>query len=151
MSQEGTTRVIVANDHVGLKIKEEIFRAVRDAACEVLDLGADSTESSDYPVFAAKAIQALLSGEASLAILACGSGAGMAICANRFPGIYAVVCNGAEEARKARKHGNINVLCLAAIPGFPFVVRSTVQAFLETPFAGGRHERRLRQIDELSS
>jgi ribose 5-phosphate isomerase B len=142
-------RVALACDHAGAQARSQALAALEGLGVEVVEMAREAdAEDVGYPRLAACVARALLAGEVDRAILACGSGAGVAIAANRFPGIRAVVCRGYEDARQAREVGDINVLCVAG-DAFPYVLRSTVQAFLETPFAGGHHAERLRALDEL--
>ncbi|MFH1010800.1 MAG: ribose 5-phosphate isomerase B [bacterium] len=140
-------RIALAADHAGYYLKEELKKRLLEAGHEVADVGTHSSESSDYPDFGHSAVRKILEKEAERGIFFCGTGAGMAITANRHRGIRAVVCFTVEIARLARAHNDANVLCLAA----RFVDAETAwqiaQAFLTTEFEGGRHLRRIEKID----
>ena len=107
-------RVAVACDHGGFPIKQTILDAVQAAGHESLDLGAFNAESSDYPDFAVKIGQAILTGEAQRGILVCGSGVGACIAANKIKGIYAGLCHDTYSAHQGVEHDDMNVLCLGA-------------------------------------
>jgi ribose 5-phosphate isomerase B len=113
---------------------------------QVLDLGTDSADSVDYPDFAEKLTQAIGSGRATRGVLMCGSGIGMAIAANRHPGIRAALVHDVETARLAREHNDANVLVMGGrlIPGE--LARRILETFLATPFEGGRHARRVNKL-----
>jgi len=116
---------------------------------EYTDMGTNSSESVDYPDFAKKAAEAVARGEYDQGLLVCGSGTGMAIAANKVPGIRAAVAWDENIARLAREHNDANVLSLAA-RYVPFEeLEKIVKAFLETGFDGGRHERRVKKITEI--
>ncbi len=116
---------------------------------EVLDFGTFSEDSVDYPDFAIKAIKALLRGEVDRAILMCGTGIGMSIVANRFPGIRAALCHDVYTARMSRLHNDANVLVMGGRVLSPEVAQEMVKVWLTEPFEGGRHERRLRKIEDI--
>ncbi|MEN3026816.1 MAG: ribose 5-phosphate isomerase B [Chlorobiota bacterium] len=143
-------RIAIASDHAGFVYKERLRGLLQQAGDEVQDYGAYSEESSDYPDFAILAARAVARGEADYGILICGSGIGMSIVANKVPGVRAANCCTEEMARLSRQHNNANVLALGArlIP-FEQAWR-IVQVFLETPFEGGRHERRVGKIHQLT-
>jgi len=115
---------------------------------EVIDFGTDGPESVDYPVFAAKVARALGAGEAEMGLLLCGTGLGMAITANKFPGIRAVTVSEAFSARMARNHNDANVLCLGARVLGVGAALDVLRAWLGETFAGGRHQRRVAMIME---
>jgi ribose 5-phosphate isomerase B len=143
------TRIVIASDHAGFQQKQQIADWLRSEGYQLDDLGCDSEDSVDYPVFAAKAAQAVSSGRAGFGILVCGTGIGMAIAANKFPGIRAANVTDPELAALSRQHNDANVLALS---GRFVSLQDNIQAvkgFLETPFAGGRHSARLQQIDHL--
>ena len=109
----------------------------------VLDVGTHSSDSVDYPDFALAVSRAVAGGEAARGLLVCGTGIGMAITANKVPGIRAAVCGDAETARLSRQHNDLNVLAMAGRATSPAAAIGIVRVWLETPFEGGRHERRL--------
>ncbi len=143
-------KIALGADHAGFELKEKIKKFLQDAGHEVLDLGCYSTESVDYPVYGAKVAKAVLQGEAERGILVCGTGLGMSMVANRFPGIRAALCHELFTARMSRLHNDANVLVLGGRVIGDVLALEMVKVFLETPFEGGRHLRRVNQIDELS-
>jgi len=140
-------RIAIACDHGGITLKDTVKKALRETKCEITDLGTDSTESVDYPDYAAKAIQAYKDGSCDRIILLCGTGIGMSIAANRIFGIRAALCHDAFTARMAREHNNSNCLVIGARTTGPGVAEEIVKIWLETPFAGGRHHDRLEKIE----
>ncbi len=143
-------KIALGADHAGFELKEKIKRLLDELGHEVLDLGCHSTESVDYPVFGAKVARCILSGQAERGILVCGTGLGMSMVANRFPGIRAALCHELFTARMARLHNDANVLVLGGRVIGDVLALEMVRVFLETPFEGGRHARRINQIDELT-
>lgn len=139
-------RIYVGSDHAGYALKERIKRTLLDLGYEVVDAGTHSEEPVDYPDYAARVAQAVAAGDASFGILVCGTGLGMEIAANKVPGVRAVAVSDPEMARMARRHNDANIL---ALPG-RYIDESraaeVVKAFLETPFEGGRHQRRIDKI-----
>jgi len=140
-------RVAIACDHGGITLKETVKKALREAKCEIIDLGTDSTESVDYPDYAAKAIQALKDGACERIILVCGTGIGMSIAANRVFGIRATLCHDAYTVRMSREQYDSNCLVMGARVIGPGVAEEMIKIWLETPFAGGRHHGRLEKIE----
>lgn len=150
MPDEGVKlRIAVGADHAGLHVKEAVKSYLEGAGHSVTDTGTWSEESVDYPDYAKKVAEAVARGEADLGILACGSGIGMAIAANKIPGIRAATVNDLITARAAREHNNANVLSLGGrlVDGTQAV--EIVRAFLATTFKGGRHQRRIDKIAEM--
>lgn len=142
-------RIVLASDHAGFGLKEKVKAYLTAQGQELLDVGCEGCESVDYPVFGVKAIQKILSGEAERGILICGTGIGMSITANRFPGIRAALCSDCYTARMSRLHNDANVLVMGGRVIGEALALELVRIFLETPFEGGRHERRLRLIEEF--
>lgn len=147
--QEGTmmTRTVaLASDHAGFRVKEEAKGALAAKGVAVVDFGTDSDASVDYPDYGRKAVLAVLEGRADEAVLVCGSGVGMSIVANRFPGVRAALVTEPRAAEMSRKHNDANVLVL---PGWKLSreeVAAILDAWLRTDFEGGRHQRRLDKI-----
>jgi glycine hydroxymethyltransferase len=142
--------IAMASDHRGAKLKSELRERFEKAGYEVLDYGTDGSGAVDYPEFAAAAARAVSAGEVERAVVICGSGLGVSYTANRFPRVRAALAVDVETAELARRHNDANVLALGADRLDPERAWSIVQTWLETPFEGGRHERRIRQIDELT-
>ncbi|ATB32487.1 ribose 5-phosphate isomerase B [Melittangium boletus] len=144
-------KVIIASDHAGLELRRELVKALQESRAEVDDLGPATAESVDYPDFARQVALAVAEGRATYGVLVCGTGMGMAITANKFPGIRAALCTDEFVARMSRAHNDANVLCLGQRVVGPGLARSILDAFLATPFEGGRHQRRLDKIREAES
>ena len=144
-------RIAAGFDHAGYPLKHTIVTALEEAGHEVVDCGTDSGESVDYPVHAAAAAGLVSDGRADLAVLACGSGTGVSIVANKVQGVRAVNAHDPEEAEMARRHNDANVLALAGRTLSPDQVRAIIQAFLSAEFEGGRHQRRVDQIQRIES
>ncbi len=149
-------RISIGSDHRGTELKGALVEFSRQLGHEVADEGACNTEPVDYPDIAAVAAKKVSAGSADRGILICGTGIGMAITANKFPHVRAAVVSDAATARVCRQHNDTNVLCLngdlpqdsAAAASHLAAVKSMVQAWLETPFEGGRHARRVEKIGE---
>ncbi len=143
-------KVAIGCDHAGFGLKEAIKMEFRkDRTIEFVDVGTYSTESVDYPDFAKKVVEKVLSGEVDRGILICGTGIGMSITANKFKGIRATLCFNEELAGLSRRHNDSNVLVL---PGRFMEVSKAVRMikiWQKLPFDGGRHERRLEKIKEI--
>ncbi|MDQ4122776.1 MAG: ribose 5-phosphate isomerase B [Acidobacteriota bacterium] len=142
-------KVALGADHAGYEEKERLKSVLKELGVEFEDFGAVSTDSVDYPDFAAKVAQKVADGEFDQGLLVCGSGTGMAIAANKVHGIRAAVAWNEETARLAREHNDANVLALGARTTPENEIPKIVRTWLETKFAGGRHEQRVRKIREL--
>ncbi len=144
-------KVAIGSDHAGYELKEKIKEFLKANHYEFEDFGTDSKESVDYPDFAKRVSEAVLGGF-NLGILICGSGIGMSMSANKFPGIRAAFCTSPGLAKAGREHNNANVLTLGARFTDEKTAKETVKAFLETDFNDEeRHLRRVRKIGELES
>ena len=139
-------RVAVGSDHAGFALKERVRPILEQAGHEVVDVGTDSEESTDYPMYASQAARMVADGEADRAVLCCGSGVGVSIVANKVDGVRAVNAHDADEAEMSRRHNDANVLALAGRRLEEGDAREIVERFLGTDFEGGRHERRVDQI-----
>ncbi len=141
-------KVALASDHAGFGLKEIIREHLSGRGVTPVDLGTDSVQSVDYPDYARKVCEAVLTGGADKGILICGTGLGMSMMANRYKGIRGALCHDHFTARAARSHNDSNVLILGGrILGMD-LAREIVDTWLDTPFEGGRHERRTRKFDE---
>jgi ribose 5-phosphate isomerase B len=139
-------RIAIGADHAGFTLKNDLRDALRAAGHEVADLGTDSTASTDYPDYALIVARQVAAGEADRGVLVCGTGIGMSIAANKVHGIRAALGTNPEEVRLVREHNNANVLTFGEkFIDAPAAERLT-KIFLETPFEGGRHERRVEKI-----
>jgi len=137
----------IASDHGGFELKELVREHLAALGCEPLDLGCFDRSSVDYPDFAFKVTAALSGGDHHRGILICGTGIGMSIAANRVPGVRAVLCHDAFTARMSREHNDANLLVLGGRVLGPEVALDMVRLWLETPYAGDRHQRRLDKIE----
>jgi ribose 5-phosphate isomerase B len=142
-------KVAIASDHRGYHLKEKVISLLKAKGHEVIDDGPSSDASVDYPDFAALVARKVSNGEVARGILICGTGIGMAISANKFPGVRAAACVDEVTAELSRRHNDLNVLCLS---GDLLSSRSTerlVEIWMDTEFEGGRHERRVEKIHQL--
>jgi len=142
-------KIVVAADHVGLTLKEQLLDYLRSRGLEVEDYGTSSLERVDYPDFAEKVAAQVAAKEADCGILVCGTGIGMMLAANKVPGIRAVAAHDTLSARMAREHNDANVLALGSRMIDAAAMRQIVDAWLSTPFAGGRHARRVQKIESI--
>lgn len=142
-------KIAIGADHAGYEEKEKIKETLSSLGVEIVDFGTDSPESVDYPPYAERVARAVADGEADRGILFCGSGQGMAIAANKVKGVRAALAWNPEIAALSRRHNDANVLSLPARFIDPLTAVETVKAFLESEFEGGRHERRVREIEEI--
>ena len=142
-------RIALGADHAGVALKADIKRLLDDRGIAYEDFGTDSTDSVDYPDYAAKVAQAVSDGRFDRGILFCGSGLGMAMAANKVAGVRAAPVVDTTSARLSREHNDANVLALGERVTEPGLAREIVTLFLDTPFAGGRHERRVSKINAL--
>lgn len=141
--------VALGADHAGFALKEAIKPMLDGRGVAWRDFGTTTTGSVDYPDFASAVAHAVARGDADRGILVCGSGVGMAIAANKVPGIRAAQIADPAAAVLAREHNDVNVLTLAGRRLAPDAAAPIVDAFLSTPFAGGRHEPRIAKIQQL--
>ena len=146
-SPEKSARVVaIGADHGGLELKEQLKTHLREWGYQVLDLGTDSTQAVDYPDFAEAVGKAVAGGEAWLGIVLDSAGIGSSIAANKVPGVRAALCYDRATARNSREHNDANVLTLGAKLIAPEAAREIVALWLSTPFAGGRHQRRVDKV-----
>ena len=144
-------RIAIGNDHAATAMKFEIVAALESAGHEVVNIGTDDTASVDYPVIAEKVANLVASGDCEKGILICGTGIGMSMAANKVRGIRAACCSDPVSVELTRRHNNANVLTFGARIIGPVMAQELVRVFLETPFEGGRHEKRVNQIAELEN
>lgn len=142
-------KLAIGSDHAGWRLKEHLRAILAARGHEVVDLGTDSEASTDYPTFAVAVARAVAAGTAERGILACGTGIGMAMAANRVAGARAANCNDIFSVRLARAHNDANVLTLGSRVVAPALAEALVDEFLAIPFEGGRHQRRVEQIAAL--
>lgn len=143
------TRIAVGCDHAGFNLKTALMAHLIDSGHDVLDVGTDSTERVDYPDFGAAVGRAVAGGDAELGVAVCGSGIGIAIAANKIPGVRAATVHDATSAHLSREHNNANVVCFGERLIGPAVAVEALDAFLAATFAGGRHAARVAKIDAL--
>jgi len=141
-------KIAIASDHAGFNYKEELKRHLATAGHEVVDFGTDSTESVDYPVFCRAAAEAVAKGECERGIVLGGSGNGEAMAANRVRRVRCALVWSVETARLAREHNDANMISLGERLVSLDLAREMVDTWLETPFEGGRHVRRIMMLDE---
>ena len=144
-------RIALGADHAGIHLKQEIRQLLDERGFAYSDFGTNATDSVDYPDFAKTVATEVASGHYDYGILFCGSGIGMAIAANKVHGIRAAPVTDEVSARLSREHNNANVLALGERITPADEARKIVNAFLDTPFAGGRHQRRVDKISALES
>ena len=139
----------IACDHAGYELKKQVVKHLLDKGFEVKDFGTDSSESVDYPDFAHQVGRAINNGEFKRGIVICGSGNGVQMTVNKYPNVRCPLCWNAEIAHLGRQHNDCNVISLPArfIP--QELALQIVDEFLNTPFEGGRHQRRVEKINQL--
>jgi ribose 5-phosphate isomerase B len=139
-------RIALAADHAGYKLKDELAAWLREQDHEVTDLGTNGPESVDYPQYGAKLAHAVATGNAERGIVVCGSGIGISIAVNREPKCRCARVDDPLSAQLSREHNDANVLALGGRLIGTDMAKACVLAFLDTPFAGGRHQRRVDQL-----
>ena len=144
-------RIVIASDHAAVELRQEMADEARSLGHEVTDLGPAPGEAVDYPVNGAKVGRLVASGEYDLGLLACGTGVGISIAANKVPGIRAVVCSEPYSAKLSRQHNDSNVLAVGARVVGPGLARMIVAEWLAAEFEGGRHARRVGLITDLET
>ena len=144
-------KIAIASDHAGYAEKENLKAVLMDMGIEFEDLGPHSTESVDYPDYAKKVADAVAGGEVAEGLLVCHSGMGMAITANKVPGVRAALGWSEETARLSRQHNNANVLAIGANTTPKDEIPKIVRAFFSSEFEGGRHQRRVDKIAQVEA
>ncbi len=142
-------RIAAGSDHAGFHLKDALVDHLRAAGHEVVDVGTHSVDRVDYPDYGAAVGRAVASGETDLGLCICGSGIGIAIAANKIPGVRAATVHDVTSAHLAREHNDANVICIGERLVGPEVAREAVDTFLAAAFEGGRHEGRVAKIDAL--
>ncbi len=143
------TAFAVGSDHAGFDLKQELLGELRRIGLSYEDVGTHSKESTDYPDYAHEVSHRVASGQASLGLLCCSTGIGMSMAANKVTGIRAALVTSEEMARLTRQHNDANVLCLGARNNSAAECVKILQAFVEARFEGGRHERRIKKIEDM--
>ena len=141
-----TKKIAVASDHGGYELKLEILKHLKERGAEYEDFGCDSTLSVDYPDYCIPACKAVLEGRCSRAVLICGTGICMSMCANKIHGIRAALCSDTFSARMTRMHNDANALCMGARVIGAGLACDIVDLFLDTEFEGGRHITRINKV-----
>jgi ribose 5-phosphate isomerase B len=142
-------RIAIGSDHAGFPLKEELKQVLKEHGHEVADLGTDSEEPVDYPLYCVKVARAVAEGRAERGIVLGGSGQGEQMVANKVHGIRAALGNDLYTARLSRQHNDANVLSLGARIVAPTLAREILELWLVTPFEGGRHVERLEEISMI--
>lgn len=141
--------IVLGADHAGFRLKEAIKNHLRHSGYAIEDLGTHSEESVDYPDFARPVAERVAAGEKRLGILTCGNGLGMAVAANKVPGIRSIAAHDVQAARDGRERIGVNVLSLGSKIMTDEQAMEAVREFLGAEFAGGRHQRRINKISEM--
>ena len=142
-------KIAVASDHGGFKLKEEVKAHLLERGLEVLDLGTHTEDSVDYPAYGKACGEAVVSGQADVGIVVCGTGIGISIAANKVKGVRCGLCTSVEMATLTKQHNNANVLALGGRTTEPGLAMQIVDAWLDTEFEGGRHQRRVDMLDQM--
>jgi ribose 5-phosphate isomerase B len=143
--------IVLASDHAAIELKADIVQLLEQRNEPHRDLGPADPSSVDYPDFAHRLVGEIVEGRAQRGILICGTGIGMSMAANRHAGVRAALCHDAYTAEMARRHNDANVLCLGARVVGGGVAAQIVAVFLEAPFDGGRHQRRVAKIEPIEA
>jgi ribose 5-phosphate isomerase B len=141
--------IVVGADHGGVALKRVVVEELAARGEETADLGTGDDTCVDYPDYARAVAERVARGDAARGVLVCTSGIGMAITANKFPGVRAALVHDVSGARSAREHNDANVLVLGGGVIGPVLAREVLRVFLDTPFAGGRHQRRVDRITAI--
>lgn len=141
--------IAIGCDHGGYELKQKILAHLRQRGLEYRDFGCDSTASVDYPVYGKAVAHAVASGECEKGIVICSTGIGISIAANKVKGIRCAHCTDSLSAEMTRRHNDANVLALGAGITGPNLAKRIVEVFLNTEFEGGRHARRVGQLDSI--
>jgi ribose 5-phosphate isomerase B len=143
--------LVIGCDHGGLELKSVLSEALRQRGLELRDMGTDNDDSVDYPDFAEKVAGAVSRGEADCGVLICGTGIGMSIVANKFPGVRAALVTDEYMARMAKEHNNANILVLGGRVIDAMSASRIVGVWLDASYEGGRHQRRLDKIASIEA
>ena len=142
--------IAIASDHGGFELKEKVKEHLRERNVKFVDLGTNSTESVDYPVYGKACAEAVASGKAERGIVICGTGIGISMAANKVKGIRCGLCTSVEMAKLTRQHNNANTLAMGGRILETETAFAIVDAFIDTQFEGGRHKRRTDMLDEMA-
>lgn len=139
--------IAIGNDHVGVDLKNQVSEHLKSKGYTVINAGTDSYENCDYPVYGKKVANMIISGEADLGILICGTGVGISLAANKIHGIRAVVCSDPYTAKLSREHNNTNILAFGARVVGLDLAKMIVDCWLNAEFESGRHKRRVDMLE----
>lgn len=142
--------IAIASDHGGFELKEKVKEHLRGRDVKFVDLGTNSTDSVDYPIYGKACAEAVASGKAERGIVICGTGIGISIAANKVKGIRCGLCTSVEMAQLTRQHNNANMLSMGGRILDDETAFAIVDAFLDTEFEGGRHQRRTDMLDAMA-
>jgi len=140
--------IAVGNDHIGVDLKNEVVKHLETLGHQIINVGTDSYERCDYPVYGKKTAKLIISGEADLGILICGTGVGISLAANKMRGIRAVVCSDPYTAKLSREHNNTNILAFGARVVGLDLAKMIIDNWLNAEFEGGRHQKRINMLEE---
>ena len=141
----------IASDHGGFDLKKDIVLLLRDLGYEVNDMGPSCDDTVDYPDYGISVAEAVTKNIVSRGIVLCGTGIGMSIVVNRFPGIRGTLCSDVYTAKLCREHNDSNILIMGGRVVGPDLAGEIVKVWLQTPFEGGRHQKRLDKITQLDN
>ena len=144
-------RIAIGNDHTAVDLKNNIVDYLTELGYDVINLGTDSRESCDYPVYGEKVGRAVADGQADLGIAICGTGVGISLAANKVKGVRACVCSEPYTAKLSRMHNNSNVLAFGARVVGDELAKMIVKEWLDAEFEGGRHQRRVDMLMEIEN
>jgi ribose 5-phosphate isomerase B len=147
---EDNTSIVIGSDHAAYALKEKVKAYLAKRSVDVEDAGCFSEDSVDYPDFGIKVASMVSAGRFEKGILMCGTGLGMSMVANKFPHVRAALCDGLFSAMMSRRHNNANILVMGARVIGESLAMEIVKTWLETPFDGGRHQRRLDKFDRIA-
>ena len=142
-------KIAIGNDHTAVDLKNTISDYLKELGYEVINLGTDSRESCDYPIYGEKVGRAVADGEADLGIAICGTGVGISLSANKVPGIRAAVCSEPYTAEMTVRHNNANIIAMGARVVGDELAKKIVDAFFDAEFEGGRHAVRVAMISDI--
>jgi len=144
-------KIAIGSDHAAFDLKQIVIQHLKDRQIEVMDVGAHSTERTDYPIYGQRVAKAVVNGEADLGITICGTGIGIGISAGKVKGIRAAIVSDTYSARMARQHNNANVLSFGARVVGPGLAEDLVDSFLDHEFEAGRHAKRVNLIADIDA
>ena len=142
-------KIAIGNDHGAVDMKNHVMGWLKENGYEVVNFGTESTESTDYPIYAERVAKAVVSGECDRGILICGTGIGISISANKIHGVRCALCSEPVSTALSRQHNDANIVAMGARTIGPVMAEEIVRTFLTTEFQGGRHARRVEKIMAL--